>query len=233
MAVKIGVTSHSSKKFKEAAPLDEDTKNFNELRNKQASAEDGLSQISERAEKVDKKIDRTNRQISKLQKKHDDPTTDTATKASLQEQINTKKARLDSLQEQKNTVDRSYDRQKNKYELASKIADRTSASIEQKSAAASREVQTLRVALDITDSSGSILQNIGKIASVSMFDSKAAAAKIASEMAAYMVNLFASYIQNSQKSIGQVMDGMNSVQSSCNASIQNADSSISYAVRPG
>lgn len=230
-AAKIFVTSRSSKMFEKKAASQEEIKKNNDTKLEQNKAETQFKKISEETAGVDTQIADARKSIADLRAEHNRSDTSAIRKAELNTEIATKTTELNNLQHERDSLDQSYKVQKDQYKVASKIADRSSASIEQRNAAASKEVQTFRALLDITDSGGAVLQNVAKIVNASKFDSEAASEKIASEMAAYMVNLFASSIQNSQKSIGQIMDGMNSVQSSCNASIQGADSSISAAVR--
>jgi altronate dehydratase len=231
MAVKIGVTSHSSKSFEKNAPKEDDIKLNSDAKLLQSTAEAKFQKINEKTVKVDEEIATTKESIAKLQAERAKPSKTPAETLALQTEIDTKTNSLAALQHQRDSLDQPYKAQKDQYKVASKISDKNSAHIEQLNTAASKEVQTFRAFLDITDSGGAVLQNTGKIITASTTDVEAANAKIASEMAAYMVNSFASAIQNDQKSTGQMMDGMNSVSSSCNASIQSADSSNSLAVR--
>jgi hypothetical protein len=228
---KIGVTSHSSKSFKDNAPKENDIKLNSDAKALQNTAEADFQKINDKTVAVDNKIATAKNSIEDMKTEYAKPNKTPAEKSELQNRINEETHSLDALQNERDSLDQSYKVQKDQYKVASKIADRNSAHIEQMNTAASKEVQTFRAFLDIVDSSGAVLQNIAKVINAAKIDSEAAAAKLASEMAAYMVNLFASSIQNSQKSAGQIMDGMNSVSSSCNASIQSADSSNSLAVR--
>jgi hypothetical protein len=228
---KIGVTTHSSKTFKEKAPSQQEINSNNAAKTEQTKAEVKFKELSEKTAKIDEDIATAKASITTLQNERNNPTTAPARQTQLDTEIRTKTNEVDNLQRERDLQIQAYKVQKDHYKVASKIADKSSASIEQRNAAASKKVQEFRALLDIADSSGTVVQNIGKLLSTRLFDSKAAEEKIASEMAAYIVNFFASSIQNAQKSTSQLMDGMNSVSSSCNASIQSADSSNSLAVR--
>ncbi len=230
-AAKIGVTSHSSKSFEKTAPKENDIKLNSEAQALQNTAQASFQKINEKTIEVDNKIATAKDSINDLKTEHAKPNKTPAEKLALQTKIDEETNSLAALQHERDSLDQPYKAQKDQYKVASKISDRNSAHIEQMNTAASKEVQTFRAYLDIVDSGGTVLQNIAKIINAAKIDSEAAAAKIASEMAAYMVNRFASAIQNAQKSAGQILDGMNSVSSSCNASIQSADSSNSLAAR--
>jgi hypothetical protein len=139
-------------------------------------------------------------------------------------QFDQKNSKLDELRSKLNDAHKNY-------KVASNEYDSVLGSIERKSAEASRQVQIYRAYLDIVDSGASIAQNITKLNNTVNHDYKAAMAKVDSETAAYMVNFFSSSAQHARTAASQAIDGMNSVRSGCDASIQNADSSVNYAIR--
>lgn len=231
LAVKTAVTVNSRNQF-DKANLKEKQDALSDARSKQTEAEANFQKISKEAKNVDSGIDAADKKLKQLKAdKKNNPDISADRKTDLDTQIKEVSSELKELKKKRDELSPIYKQQKSEYEVASKIVDRSGASLDAENAAVNRKVQEFRAFLDITDSGGAILQNIFKIVNATTFDKEAADKKIESEMAAYMVNFFASSVQNTQKASSQIMDGMNSVQSSCNASIQSADSSISQAIR--
>jgi hypothetical protein len=230
IAVKTAVTIHSSKQF-DKANLKQKQDELSDLRIKQDEAEVNFQEISKKTNEVDKKIVNANKKLKDLKAEGDTPGLTPADKKEINTKIREAREELKDLKIKRDELNPKYEESKSESEVAKKIADRSGASLDAENAAVSRKVQEFRAFLDITDSGAAILQKLFKIVSSAKYDKEAADYKIESERAAFMVNFFASSVQNTQKSSSQILDGMNSVGSSCNASIQSADTSISQAIR--
>lgn len=231
LAAKVAVTRYSNNKFKETPP-DMETKNqLNDAVSEQNKAELNFNGVSKKMSALDDDLAKARGEVIQLKKDLNNDNLSPAEKASKQTELDNKNANLNVLQKRRNDLTPEYKKLKVDYQVASKVTDRKSAELERINAERSRAVQQFRALLDMSDSGMSILQNIGKMISVSLFDSKASDLKIESDKAAFLVNFFASGQQNAQKSQSQTSDGIASLRSMCDASIQAADSSISYTIK--
>ena len=231
LAAKAVVTAYSMNKFNAAKPDKELSDRLTDTNKLQDDAQIKLSKSRQELESVDTKIAQAKDRITHSKEKLQDKSLLAPEKKTLGEQIKHDEADFKAAQVRRAELDKSITAQEKQYTEASKISDRVSEAIEGRTAKASREVQMFRAFLDMTDSLASTFQNISKIITATEFDYKAAQKKIESEMAAFMVNFFQSNLQNVKNSASQVSDGMNSVKSSCDASLQIFDDSVKLAVR--
>lgn len=230
LAAKAVVTGVSNKQFKNAAPTEQDKKGLASVRNEQSEAEFRLNTVSKKMSALDQELSTAKSDVKQLRKDLEGNRLTAAEKTSIKAELKKKNNELSELQKRRDDLTPEYNRLKTDYKIATKVADRTGAEIERSNAEASRFVQQFRALLDITDSAGSVLQNISKIVTVSVFDSKASDFKIQSDQAAFASNFFASVMQNSQKSQGQTNDGIASIRSCCDASIQASDGAITRTI---
>jgi chromosome segregation ATPase len=231
LAAKAVVTAYSMNKFNAAKPDKELSDRLTDTNKLQDDAQIKLSKSRQELESVDTKIAQAKDRITHSKEKLQDKSLLAPEKKILEEKIKHDEADFKAAQVRRAELDKSITAQEKQYTEASKISDRVSEAIEGRTAKASREVQMFRAFLDMTDSLASTFQNISKIITATEFDYKAAQKKIESEMAAFMVNFFQSNLQNVKNSASQVSDGMNSVKSSCDASLQIFDDSVKLAVR--
>ncbi len=231
LAAKAVVTYVSNNQFKNAAPTEQDKNSLIRVRNEQSEAELKLNNVSKKMSELDTELAATRSEVNQLKQDLANKKVNSAERTSKQNELKQKTTDLNDLQKRRDDLTPEYDRLKTDYKVASKVADRTGAEIERSNAEASRSVQQFRALLDMTDSAGSVLQNISKILTISLFDSKASDYKIQSDEASFMANFFSSVMQNSQKSQSQTSDGIASIRSTCDASIQAYDGSITATIR--
>ena len=231
LAAKAVVTYVSNNQFKNAAPTEQEKNNLNSVRNEQSDAEIKLNNVSKKMSELDTELAATRSEVNQLKQELANKKLIGAEKASKEKELKQKNTELNDLQKRRDDLTPEYKLLKTDYKVASKVADRTGAEIERSNAEASRFVQQFRALLDMTDSAGSVLQNISKILTISLFDSKASDYKIQSYKASFLANFFSSVIQSSQKSQSQTSDGIASIRSTCEASIQTYDGSITATIR--
>jgi hypothetical protein len=231
LLAKAVVTKVSNDKFKQAAPSEKEKTDLTGAMGEQSKAEFNLNTVSKEMSEIDDELAKTRKDISKLQEGITKNEFTGPERISKQTELNEKNLALNDLQKRRDDLTPSYERLKTDYEIAAKVTERERAKVDGKNAEASKSVQEFRALLDMSDSSMSVIQNIGKVISVYLFDSKASDEKIESEKFGYLVSFFASALQNTQKSQGQAGDGLATIRSSCDATIQGADSSITYAIK--
>jgi hypothetical protein len=231
LAAKAVVTYVSNNQFKNAAPTEQGKNSLNRVRSEQSEAELKLNNVSKKMSELDTELAATRSEVNQLKQDLANKKVNSAERTSKEKELKQKTTELNDLQKRRDDLTPEYDRLKTDYKVASKVADRTGAEIERSNAEASRSVQQFRALLDMTDSAGSVLQNISKILTISLFDSKASDYKIQSDEASFMANFFSSVMQNSQKSQSQTSDGIASIRSTCDASIQAYDGSITATIR--
>ena len=231
LAAKAVVTAVSNSQFKNAAPTDQEKTRLTSVRNEQSEAEVKLNAASKKMSALDEELSTAKSELKQLKQDIADNKLSGSERARKRAELKEKNSELNDLQKRRDDLAPEYDRLKTDYKVASKVADRTGAEIERSNADASRFVQQFRALLDMTDSTSSVLQNISKVLTVSLFDSKASDYKIQSDQASFMANFFSSVMQNSQKSQSQTSDGIASIRSTCDASIQAYDGSITATIR--
>jgi hypothetical protein len=231
LLAKAVVTKVSNDKFKQAAPTQKEKADLNGAMGEQSKAELKLNTVSKEMAEIDDELAKTRKEISTLKDELSSSEFSGSQKIAKQTEFNEKNLALNDLQKRRDDLTPRYENLKTDYEIAAKVTDRERAKVDSRNADASKSVQEFRALLDMSDSSMSVIQNIGKVISVYFFDSKASDDKIESEKFGYLVGFFASALQNTQKSQSQAGDGLATIRSSCDATIQGADSSITYAIK--
>jgi hypothetical protein len=231
LLAKAVVTKVSNDKFKQAAPTQKEKADLNGAMGEQSKAELKLNTVSKEMAEIDDELAKTRKEISTLKDELSSSEFSNSQKIAKQTEFNEKNLALNDLQKRRDDLTPRYENLKTDYEIAAKVTDRERAKVDSRNADASKSVQEFRALLDMSDSSMSVIQNIGKVISVYFFDSKASDDKIESEKFGYLVGFFASALQNTQKSQSQAGDGLATIRSSCDATIQGADSSITYAIK--
>ena len=231
LLAKAVVTKVSNDKFKQAAPNQKEKADLNGAMGEQSKAELKLNTVSREMAEIDDELAKTRKEISTLKDELSSSEFSNSQKIAKQTEFNEKNLALNDLQKRRDDLTPRYENLKTDYEIAAKVTDRERAKVDSRNADASKSVQEFRALLDMSDSSMSVIQNIGKVISVYFFDSKASDDKIESEKFGYLVGFFASALQNTQKSQSQAGDGLATIRSSCDATIQGADSSITYAIK--
>jgi predicted RNase H-like nuclease (RuvC/YqgF family) len=231
LLAKAVVTKVSNDKFKQAAPTQKEKADLNGAMGEQSKAELKLNTVSKEMAEIDDELAKTRKEISTLKDELSSSEFSGSQKIAKQTEFNEKNLALNDLQKRRDDLTPRYENLKTDYEIAAKVTDRERVKVDSRNADASKSVQEFRALLDMSDSSMSVIQNIGKVISVYFFDSKASDDKIESEKFGYLVGFFASALQNTQKSQSQAGDGLATIRSSCDATIQGADSSITYAIK--
>jgi len=231
LLAKAVVTKVSNDKFKQAAPTQKEKADLDGAMGEQSKAELKLNTVSKEMAEIDDELAKTRKEISTLKDELSSSEFSGSQKIAKQTEFNEKNLALNDLQKRRDDLTPRYENLKTDYEIAAKVTDRERAKVDSRNADASKSVQEFRALLDMSDSSMSVIQNIGKVISVYFFDSKASDDKIESEKFGYLVSFFASALQNTQKSQSQAGDGLATIRSSCDATIQGADSSITYAIK--
>jgi len=231
IVAKGAVTLASSKSFDKARPDSEMKNNMHNVDQAKAEAKTKFEKAKEVFDKVDNEFEQKNTKLDELRSKLKSDKLSPKETTDIKQEIKSHNKEVASLKDKRDNAETAFNNARNTYKIASSDYDSVLGSMERKSAEASRQVQIYRAYLDIVDSGASIAQNITKLNNTVNHDYKAAMAKVDSETAAYMVNFFSSSAQYARNAASQAIDGMNSVRSGCDASIQNADSSVNYAIR--